>query len=72
MHLQKIVCMIISTAKYTSSQLSVRKAYKRMALRTHPDKLPKGSSAEDRRRAEEKFKKVWETSALVLQNAESI
>ena len=43
-----------------------------MALRTHPDKLPKGSSAEDRRRAEEKFKKVWETSALVLQNAESI
>lgn len=36
----------------------VRKAYKKKALQTHPDRLPPGASAEDKTLSEEKFRKV--------------
>ena len=36
----------------------VRKAYKKRALQTHPDRLPAGSTPEDKALAEEEFRKV--------------
>ena len=36
----------------------VRKAYKKRALQTHPDRLPPGASAGDKSSAEEEFRKV--------------
>ena len=36
----------------------VRKAYKKKALQTHPDRLPPGASAADKANAEEQFRKV--------------
>ncbi|KAF8075026.1 DnaJ-domain-containing protein [Lyophyllum atratum] len=38
----------------------VRKAYKQKALATHPDKLDQTASAEDKRQAENKFRKIRE------------
>lgn len=35
----------------------VRKAYKKRALQTHPDRLPQGATADDKRSAEEQFRK---------------
>jgi len=41
------------------SQLStVRKAYRRKALETHPDRLPQGASPAEKAVAEERFRKV--------------
>ncbi|GJJ11083.1 hypothetical protein Clacol_005314 [Clathrus columnatus] len=41
-----------------NSQLEdIRKAYKRRALQTHPDRLPQGSTPEDKRLAEENFRR---------------
>ncbi|KAF9531735.1 hypothetical protein CPB83DRAFT_848640 [Crepidotus variabilis] len=36
----------------------VRKAYKKKALLTHPDRLPQGATAEDKAASEEKFRRV--------------
>jgi DnaJ homolog subfamily B member 6 len=36
----------------------VRKAYKRKALQTHPDRLPQGSTPEDKANSEEQFRLV--------------
>lgn len=36
----------------------VRKAYKKLALQTHPDRLPPGASPADKAATEEKFRKV--------------
>ncbi|KAF5373228.1 hypothetical protein D9615_007492 [Tricholomella constricta] len=38
----------------------VRKAYRRKALQTHPDKLDQNATGEDKRRAENKFRKIRE------------
>jgi DnaJ family protein B protein 6 len=40
---------------------TVRKAYKKKALQTHPDRLPPGATAEDKAKSEELFRKVKET-----------
>jgi DnaJ family protein B protein 6 len=48
----------------------VKKAYKRKALDTHPDKLPAGASPEDRTRAEEQFRLV-NNAYEVLRNPEN-
>ncbi|GJJ11065.1 hypothetical protein Clacol_005296 [Clathrus columnatus] len=36
----------------------IRKAYKKRALQTHPDRLPQGATTEDKKHAEERFRKV--------------
>ncbi|KIL69405.1 hypothetical protein M378DRAFT_69572 [Amanita muscaria Koide BX008] len=36
----------------------IRKAYKRKALQTHPDRLPPGSTPEDKTQSEEKFRLI--------------
>lgn len=38
--------------------LIVRKAYRRLALQTHPDRLPPNSSESDKKKSEEAFRKV--------------
>ncbi|GLB41754.1 putative toxin transport [Lyophyllum shimeji] len=44
----------------SASTEEVRKAYRRKALETHPDKLDKNASAEDKQRAENKFRRIRE------------
>jgi DnaJ-class molecular chaperone len=48
-----------TAAFYTSYSpiLAVRRAYKKRALQTHPDRLPAGSTADDKRGAAEQFRK---------------
>lgn len=38
--------------------LTVRKAYKKRALQTHPDRLPQGATAADKAESDEKFRRV--------------
>ena len=45
--------------------LSVRKAYKKKALQTHPDRLPPGATPEDKAKSEELFRKVNSIPYLV-------
>ncbi|EJD07636.1 DnaJ-domain-containing protein [Fomitiporia mediterranea MF3/22] len=47
----------------------IRKAYRKAALRTHPDRLPPGASDKDKKRAEEQFRKV-NNAYEVLQDEE--
>ena len=42
----------------------VRKAYKRKALQTHPDRLPQGSTPEDKANSEEQFRLVCASCLL--------
>jgi DnaJ family protein B protein 6 len=42
----------------------VRKAYKRKALQTHPDRLPQGSTPEDKANSEEQFRLVCASYVL--------
>ncbi|KAG6817548.1 hypothetical protein H0H87_007516 [Tephrocybe sp. NHM501043] len=42
----------------TASPEQIRKAYKRRALQTHPDRLVPGASEEEKASSEEQFRKV--------------
>ncbi|KAL1684324.1 DnaJ domain-containing protein, partial [Schizophyllum commune] len=53
-----------------ASPEEVRKAYKRLALKTHPDRLPPGSTSADKAAAEEKFRKV-NNAYEILSNEEN-
>jgi DnaJ-class molecular chaperone len=44
----------------------VRKAYKKKALQTHPDRLPLGATPEDKAASEEMFRKVKTTCMMNL------
>jgi DnaJ-class molecular chaperone len=44
----------------------VRKAYKKQALKTHPDTLPAGLSEEEKGNAAEKFREVCTSAAHFL------
>ncbi|KJA28145.1 hypothetical protein HYPSUDRAFT_212121 [Hypholoma sublateritium FD-334 SS-4] len=41
-----------------ASQDEIRKAYKKRALQTHPDRLPQGATAADKSDSDEKFRRV--------------
>lgn len=43
---------------------TVRKAYKKRALQTHPDRLPQGATAADKSDSDEKFRRVRQLSFL--------
>ncbi|TFK74934.1 DnaJ-domain-containing protein [Pluteus cervinus] len=47
----------LSIPKDASSE-QIRKAYRKKALETHPDRLPPGSNADDKAVAEERFRKI--------------
>ena len=44
--------------------VKVRKAYKKKALATHPDRLPPNASEEEKQQANERFRKVCTPSYL--------
>lgn len=53
-HIAKL-CSAIHSA---SRRGTVRKAYKKQALKTHPDRQPQGITPEQKREAEEQFRLV--------------
>ncbi|KAJ2989359.1 hypothetical protein NUW54_g8810 [Trametes sanguinea] len=56
--------------KQDATQEEVRKAYRRRALQTHPDRLPQDVSQADKKKAEEQFRLV-NNAYEVLNNEES-
>lgn len=43
---------------------TVRRAYKKRALETHPDRLPPGATPDQKSASEDKFRKVYFTYAM--------
>lgn len=50
------------TAAHDLRPLTVRKAYKKRALQTHPDRLPAGATPEEKTASEEMFRRVRQNS----------
>lgn len=46
----------------SAHSLTVRKAYKKRALQTHPDRLPAGATPEEKTASEEMFRRVRQNS----------
>ena len=57
--------------KFTVYRLSfsVRKAYRKRALQTHPDRLPQSTTAAEKERATEEFRKVRSTECFVTRKS---
>ena len=58
MHPQNRVSLPYPCIAQDDMPFPVRKAYKRKALQTHPDRLPPGATPEDKAASEELFRKV--------------
>jgi len=48
-----------------ASEMEIKKAYKKRALRVHPDKLPPGSSAEAQQAAQRRFQQLGEALEIL-------
>jgi DnaJ-class molecular chaperone len=53
------VCILYHGGERRSWAAVVRKAYKKKALETHPDRLPLGATPDQKTDSEDKFRKVY-------------
>ena len=59
-------CLNILELQDNASPEEIKKAYKKMALKYHPDRQEQTSSEEEKKQAEEKFKQISEAYELSL------
>ena len=64
--MDKNKCFQILELGANASPEDIKKAYKKMALKYHPDRQEQSLSAEEKKQAEEKFKQISEAYELLM------
>ena len=64
--MDKNKCLQILELGANASPEDIKKAYKKMALKYHPDRQEQSLSDEDKKQAEEKFKQISEAYELLM------
>ena len=64
--MDKNQCLQILELGANASPEDIKKAYKKMALKYHPDRQEQSLSAEEKKQAEEKFKQISEAYELLM------
>ena len=64
--MDKNKCLQVLELGANASPEDIKKAYKKMALKYHPDRQEQSLSAEDKKQAEEKFKQISEAYELLM------
>jgi DnaJ-class molecular chaperone len=64
--MDKHQCLQILDLTANASPEDIKKAYKKMALKYHPDRQEQSLSAQEKKQAEEKFKQISEAYELLM------
>ena len=64
--MDKNQCLQLLELNNNASPEDIKKAYKKMALKYHPDRQEQSLSIEDKKQAEEKFKQISEAYELLM------
>ena len=64
--MDKNKCLQVLELGANASPEDIKKAYKKMALKYHPDRQEQSLSAEEKKQAEEKFKQISEAYELLM------
>ena len=64
--MDKNKCLQILELTANASPEDIKKAYKKMALKYHPDRQEQSLSAEEKKQSEEKFKQISEAYELLM------
>ena len=64
--MDKNQCLQVLELTNNASPEDIKKAYKKMALKYHPDRQEQSLSAEEKKQAEEKFKQISEAYELLM------
>ena len=64
--MDKNQCLQVLELSANASPEDIKKAYKKMALKYHPDRQEQSLSAEEKKQAEEKFKQISEAYELLM------
>jgi DnaJ-class molecular chaperone len=64
--MDKNQCLQILELSANASPEDIKKAYKKMALKYHPDRQEQSLSVEEKKQAEEKFKQISEAYELLM------
>lgn len=64
--MDKNQCLQVLELTANASPEDIKKAYKKMALKYHPDRQEQSLSAEEKKQAEEKFKQISEAYELLM------
>ncbi len=59
-------CLSILELETNASPEEIKKAYKKMALKYHPDRQEQSLSDQEKKQAEEKFKQISEAYELLM------
>jgi DnaJ-class molecular chaperone len=64
--MDKNQCLQVLELNVNASPEDIKKAYKKMALKYHPDRQEQSLSVEEKKQAEEKFKQISEAYELLM------
>jgi len=64
--MDKNTCLSILELESNASPEEIKKAYKKMALKYHPDRQEQSLSEQEKKQAEEKFKQISEAYELLM------